>query len=162
MICQHCGKNEATTHIRKIVNGETALYHLCGPCAGALGYKDVFSGFGLDLSKMFGSFLSDGQKGGPAATARCEKCGSSFEDIMKSGKIGCADCYSLHYNKLLPSLQRIHGKTVHEGKVSAGAGEEIKNERRITDLKALLSKAVEEQNFEHAAKLRDEIRSLEF
>ena len=46
MLCQNCGKYEATTHVKKIINGESAEAHLCSDCAKALGYNDVFGGFG--------------------------------------------------------------------------------------------------------------------
>ena len=49
MLCQNCGKNEATTHIKQVINGDTAERHLCSECAEHLGYGDAFSGFGLSL-----------------------------------------------------------------------------------------------------------------
>ena len=54
MLCQNCGKNEATTHLKRIINGEAAETHLCSQCAAALGYNSVFSDFGLNLSDLFG------------------------------------------------------------------------------------------------------------
>ena len=162
MICQNCKKNEATTHIKRIINGETAEYRLCKNCAISLGFSDSFSDFGINLSELFGGFLGDISVSSLSSRVlRCEKCGSSFEDIAKSGKIGCADCYSLFYDKLLPSIQRIHGKTRHEGKIAKSAGESLKREREISSLKQDLSKAIEEQNFEEAARLRDKIRETE-
>ena len=59
MLCQNCGKNEATTHIKQIVNGDMAESHLCAECAKNLGYSDMLSGFGLDLSEFLGGFLGD-------------------------------------------------------------------------------------------------------
>ena len=59
MLCQNCGKNEATTHIKRVVNGDTTETHLCAECAQHLGYGDMFSGFGLNLDDFFGSFLGD-------------------------------------------------------------------------------------------------------
>jgi hypothetical protein len=53
MLCQNCERNEATTHIKKVVNGETAETHLCADCAAHLGYGDFFSGFGLNLGEIF-------------------------------------------------------------------------------------------------------------
>lgn len=162
MLCQNCGKNEATTHLKRIINGETAETHLCSQCAEALGYDTMFSGFGLNLGDLFGGFFGDI----PVRTLsnrviRCEKCGCSFDDIAKSGMVGCADCYKTFYDKLVPSLLRIHGKTEHQGKFPQGASEEVKNAHKIAELKAELNKAIDEQNFEQAARLRDEIKNLE-
>ena len=117
MLCQNCGKYEATTHVKRIVNGESAEAHLCSDCAKALGYNDVFGGFGNTFGDLLGSFFGEPQVSAISSrTIRCEKCGNTFNDIVNSGKIGCADCYTTFYDKLLPSLQRIHGKTRHEGK----------------------------------------------
>ena len=53
MLCQNCGKNEATTHIKQVINGDTAERHLCSECAEHLGYGDAFSGFGFDVAGLF-------------------------------------------------------------------------------------------------------------
>ncbi|MBR1810586.1 MAG: UvrB/UvrC motif-containing protein [Clostridia bacterium] len=162
MLCQNCQRNEATTHIRRIVNGTAAEYHLCGECAVKLGYASPFGGLGLGLGELFGSFLGDVSISRLSSRVlRCEKCGCTFEDIVKNGKVGCADCYKLFYDKLLPSVQRMHGQTKHVGKVPQGAGESVKTESRIETLKDRLNKAIDEQNFELAAQLRDEIKALE-
>lgn len=162
MLCQNCKKNEANTQIKRIVGGEAAEYRLCKGCAAALGFLDSFSDFGLNFSEMFGGFLGDSPVSTLSnRTIRCEKCGSTFDDIVKAGKIGCADCYGLFYDKLLPSLQRIHGRTRHEGKIAQSAGEEIKKERKIKELQREMDGAIQEQNFEYAAKIRDQIRDIE-
>lgn len=59
MLCQNCGKNEATTHIKQVINGDTAERHLCSECAEHLGYGDAFSGFGFDVAGLFGNFFGD-------------------------------------------------------------------------------------------------------
>ena len=131
MLCQNCGKNEATTHIKQIVNGDMAESHLCAECAQNLGYSDMLSGFGLDLSEFLG---------------------------------GCAECYRTFYDELLPSIQRIHGRIKHSGKASSGAIDQPKEEtkeEKIAKLKTQMDEAVAAQEFEQAAKLRDEIKSLE-
>ena len=165
MLCQNCGKNEATTHIKQIINGDMAESHLCSDCASHLGYSDVFSGFGLNLSGLFGGFLGDMMPSISAGKSpRCPKCGTSFEEIVRSGKVGCADCYRTFYDKLLPSIQRIHGKIKHSGKVTNSAPVESKEEtteEKIEKLKIAMNEAVAKQEFETAAKIRDEIKALE-
>lgn len=161
MLCQNCQKNEATTHIKRIINGEATQTHLCSECAKSLGYDSVFSDFGFNFSDMLSSFFNDAASTMLSGhTLRCEKCGSTFNDIVRSGKIGCADCYRTFYDKLAPSLERIHGRTVHEGKIPNGnAG--LKTENKIAALRQELNEAVAQQNYEKAAKLRDEIKALE-
>ncbi len=161
MLCQNCGKYEATTHVKRIVNGESAEAHLCSDCAKALGYNDVFGGFGNTFGDLLGSFFGEPQVSAISSrTIRCEKCGNTFNDIVNSGKIGCADCYVTFYDKLLPSLQRIHGKTRHEGKNPTIIKAEVTNVNPIEDLEEQLRIAIDEQNFEKAAQLRDKINEL--
>ena len=165
MLCQNCGKNEATTHIKQIINGDMAESHLCADCASHLGYSDMFSGFGLNLSELFGGFLGDMMPSISSGNSpRCPKCGTSFDEIARDGRVGCADCYRTFYDKLLPSIQRIHGKIKHSGKTVSAAPEQQKVEsveEKIEKLKAAMNDAVAKQDFENAAKIRDEIKALE-
>lgn len=164
MLCQKCGKHEATTHIKQVINGEFTQMYLCSECAAKAGYGDVFSDFGFDLNNLFGSFFSQPKYTLASKTERCSKCGTSFGEIVKSGKIGCADCYEKFYDMLVPSIQRIHGKTRHNGKtveIKQEQKPEETLEEKIEKLKNRLSEAVEKQEFEDAARLRDEIKSLE-
>ncbi|MBQ6163596.1 MAG: UvrB/UvrC motif-containing protein [Clostridia bacterium] len=167
MLCQNCKRNEASTHIRRIVNGTAAEYHLCPECADKLGYASSLGGLGLGLGELFGSFLGDIPISRLSnRVLRCEKCGCSFDDIVKSGKVGCADCYELYYDKLLPSLRKIHGQTVHVGKKPRGSEGETSRQSapaadKTAELKQKLADAITEQNFELAAVLRDEIRRTE-
>lgn len=178
MLCQNCEKNEATTHIKQIINGEMTETHLCRDCARVLGAGDMLSEFNFSLSDLFGGFFSDMlPAAGRGATVRCPQCGSSFDDIVNSGKLGCAQCYEVFYEKLQPSLQRLHGKIRHSGKVGCAAGGEKaqaaakpavpaiaeqkqSDEERLTALQEQMDEAVKEQNFELAASLRDEIKAI--
>lgn len=167
MLCQNCNKNEANTHIKQIVNGERTETHLCSDCANHLGYNDVFSDFDLNFNGFFGGLLGDMIS--PVLLGnvkRCEKCGSSYNDIVREGKVGCADCYRTFYDKLAPSIQRIHGKIHHTGKTGTAAAQEAVKEKadnteKIAGLKEDMDEAVKTQNFEEAARIRDEIKALE-
>ena len=159
MLCQSCEKKQATTHIKTILNGELKEYNLCSECAQKLGYGSFFGGFGFDLDKLFGSFM-DGM-GSTKIKKRCQCCGSSFEDIAKSGKVGCAECYDTFYEELLPSIQRIHGRTSHTGKLAHSAGTEVKLRNEIARYRSELEQAIKAQEFEKAAELRDKIIELE-
>ncbi len=162
MLCENCGKREATTHIKHVENGEARQLDLCSECAANLGYEDIFGGFGFNLSELFTNFFGDNTARLPDKTVRCEKCGSSFNDIVKTGKVGCAECYRTFYKKLLPSIRQIHGKVNHIGKKPTNI-KEIKKPSKEDTVKRLseeLQSAVEAQNFEQAAVLRDRIKQL--
>jgi len=139
--------------------------HLCSDCASHLGYSDMFSGFGLNLSEFFGGFLGDIKTPLSAGKSpRCPKCGTSFDEIVRDGRVGCSDCYRTFYDRLLPSIQRIHGKIKHSGKTAVTATAQPKaetKEEKIEKLKAEMNNAVAKQDFENAAKIRDEIKALE-
>lgn len=166
MLCQKCSKREATTHIKRVINGEATESHLCADCASALGYDGFFGGFNFSIPNIFSSFFTDGLISlGSAKTERCEKCQSSFDDIVKSGMVGCSHCYEKFYDKLLPSIQRIHGKAKHNGKkppLYENEAQEVKisTDDLIKEKKAQMQVAIEKQDFERAAVLRDEIKEL--
>ena len=155
MLCQHCNKNEANMHMKRIINGRAAEVHLCSDCARSLGYGEAFSGFGLGFSDFLGDFLLKGEHS--SNVTRCHFCNKSFEEIAKDGKMGCAECYITFYDKLLPSLQRIHGKGTHIGKKPFGFNS---GTNRLEVLKEQLENAVRDQNFEEAVKIRDEINEI--
>ncbi len=159
MLCQACEKRQATTHIKTILNGELKEYNLCSECAHKNGYSSFFGDLNFDLDKLFGSFMDS--IGPSKIRKRCQCCGSSFEDIAKSGKVGCAECYDVFYDELLPSVQRIHGRTSHTGKLAHSAGTEVKVRNEIARYRAELEKAIKSQEFEKAAELRDKIKELE-
>lgn len=169
MLCQHCQKNEATTHIKTNINGEYAEYRLCSECAAELGYGGMFPDFTADFGGMLGSFLSAALPARSGAT-RCKSCGSTMNDIKKSGKVGCASCYELFFNELMPTIRSIHGNTEHIGKhpvieYTENREEEKKpaddKKAKLEALRAELKKAIEDENFERAAQLRDKIREQE-
>lgn len=158
MYCDHCGKNVATTHVKKTVNGKTTEAHLCAHCAAQQGIGSAFS---FDLGDFWGSLFAEPALRAQADTLRCPDCGSGFREIADAGRPGCPTCYLTFYDRLLPSIQRIHGKTQHTGKVAAQADNTVKKERRLQQLREKLNACIAEQDYETCAKLRDEILALE-
>jgi len=160
MLCEKCGKNHATTHIKTIVNGVVKEKNLCGYCAASEGYNS-FSHNSLTemLSSVFGDVLSSGSE---KATTRCNCCGASFSDIAETGKVGCSECYKTFYSELLPYLKRVHGSTRHAGKVPNRAPLIVKpKEDTVEGLRLKLNDLVRREMFEEAAVIRDKIKKLE-
>ena len=166
MLCQNCKKNEATTHIKRVINGEATESHLCSGCARSLGVGNFFDDFSLNLPDIFSGLFGDSTFAlGESRMDRCEKCGCCFDDIIKSGSVGCADCYEKFYQKLMPSINRIHGKAKHAGKVPVRNESKVQvkektPEEKLEELNREMEKAVAEQNFERAAIIRDEIKKM--
>lgn len=160
MLCQKCGQHTATTHIKTVINGKVTEQNLCGYCAAKEGYSN-FSGNSISglLSSMFGqSFKGDAS----SLENRCPCCGSTFVNIAETGKVGCAECYNLFLDELLPYLKRIHGSVNHTGKSPETKELVVTNTAdKISELKRKLAKLVAEENYEEAAKVRDEIKGME-
>ena len=85
----------------------------------------------------------------------------SYDDFQKTGKLGCGECYNVFSERLEPLLKRIHGNSEHHGKTPKKMEQSIKKYNELNDLKALLNKAIQSEEYEKAAELRDEIRKLE-
>lgn len=158
MICQSCKKNTATTFIQKTINGKTTSLHLCHECAAKQNLP-LWNGF--DLDNFWGNLFAEPSARAMADTVRCEGCGHSFREIVSSGKAGCPECYTTFYDRLLPSIERIHGKAHHVGKTPAGTTESKNTQKELQLLKTQLQDCIDKQEYEHCAELRDRIRELE-
>lgn len=172
MLCQKCNKNEATVHFRQNINGEVSEIHLCQQCAAQLGYDSVFneleqefSPFGalnMGFQKFLGSLFSQEMPSLNVPAARkCSYCGMTLEDFSQSAMLGCPHCYHEFLRDLMPYIQRIHGRTRHVGKIPTTAGKQLKLQRELTQLRKQLNDAVNAQEYEKAAELRDKIREIE-
>lgn len=169
MLCEKCNKNQAVTHIRQNINGVQSEMHLCENCAAQITekiggeYGKFFSDFGFGIDSMLGSlfgqdFLTESLLSAPEE--KCEMCGATLSSIKKTGNVGCKQCYETFREQLMPLIQRIHGKTTHNGRIPSVAEEKISVKNKIDDISKQLKNAIETENFEQAARLRDELKSL--
>ncbi len=170
MKCTHCNQREANTHIKKIINGKREEMHLCSECARELGVMNDFSFEPFHMDSFFGNLLGAGAAAlnSLAGIDRCTYCGSSFNDVVNSGQVGCAHCYDKFEDMLAPSIEKLHGRAKHVGKSVTYTeekdpepkAEETQPKSELESLKAELKKAVQEQRFEDAAVLRDKIKEI--
>ena len=157
MLCQCCSRNTATTRVKAIVGGELREYMLCTACAQRMGYGRLF---GISPGSLLGGFLKNLETSSEPFV--CPACEITFEEVARTGRVGCAHCYQAFYDKLIPAIQRIHGNTVHRGKSPERFHLREKGEpTQLAVLQEKLQKAVEKQEYERAAELRDRIRELE-
>ncbi len=161
MLCQNCKQMPATSHIHSVVGGVVNDTYLCSECAANL--KN--SGFSHnDIFDLLSSFLMSSDKSAED-TVTCECCGTSFEEITKTGRVGCGNCYKVFNKQLSPALVRIHGKMSHVGKGSGMTNDfeqtvdtaKTKADR-IEAMKKELEDAIKKEEYEKAAVLRDEIK----
>jgi protein arginine kinase activator len=118
MLCQSCGKNPATTELKIVSNGKLSELALCSECARQLGYGNLFTYLGYRIGDIARELFSGEEE---ADEVRCRCCGSSFSDIVRRGRVGCAECYRVFADRLLPMIRQIHGSDVHRGKSPAGS-----------------------------------------
>jgi len=147
-------------------NGNQVHLSLCSECAAKKGVG-LFNLGGASLPKLLGSFfgfgpLGMGQVQPSIATGKtCPNCGVSLITIGQHGRLGCSTCYEVFKEHLEPTLRRIHGNTVHTGKLPKKGAGKVKLQRQIEQLKSELQAAVANEQYEKAAELRDRIKELE-
>jgi len=162
MLCDVCGKNPATVHLTEIINEQMTELHLCETCAQAKS-QEMEQQFGLgDL--LAGLVESD--KAGSSAekeglALKCPNCKLTYVDFKKIGRLGCGECYTTFKKYLGPLLKRIHGSGQHLGKSPLKMARVLKKKIDAQDLRSKLQKAIEMEEFEEAARIRDQIRELE-
>lgn len=160
MSCDICGKNDATVHLTEIVDGEMTKMHLCEECARKKG-AEMEEHFGLSdlLAGLADLDVKLPQK--EESKIECPNCGLTYQDFKKIGRLGCGQCYTAFEKILAPLIKRIHGSTQHFGKIPGRTPKMAKAPDRMRDIRSRMRRAIETEEFEEAAKLRDEIRKLE-
>ncbi|MEY2492563.1 MAG: protein arginine kinase activator [Verrucomicrobiota bacterium] len=158
MLCDVCKCNDATVFLTQILDGKMQKVNLCEACSKEKGVQDP-TGFALaDLLLGIGA-AEEIEKGG--STTRCPVCGFTQADFKKTGRLGCSTCYTAFSEGLGSLLKAMHKGTEHVGKLPARAQLTLALSDRMKTLTENLRKAVEEENYETAASLRDEIKQLE-
>jgi protein arginine kinase activator len=164
MPCEQCREREAVIHLTQIVNEQVTTLHLCERCAAEKGVDSP----GAQPKTPLGTFLAAmGQEAEQTQAPRpetCVRCGGSLQDFRESGRLGCPDCYRSFEVPLRDLLRRLHGSTHHMGERYAeegGTRPPPAQRQQATELREQLRLAVETENFELAAELRDRLRVME-
>ena len=142
MICEKCKKNTATVHLKQNINGSIKETFLCPVCAQEEG---IVAG---NFFSLFSYPAKSTQK------AQCPSCKNTFDFYKKTGRFACPDCYSAFSDSVEGILKKIHKTSEHKGDMSS-------DPTKLDKLKIELRDAIECENFEKAAQLRDDIREIE-
>ena len=164
MLCENCGKREANVRYSENINGVKKEMHLCEECSQKLGISSK-----IDFSTPeFMPFLNEVKQ------LTCDSCGSTFEDIINSGRYGCANCYDVFEDRMDPILKKLQGANRHNGRLGKISDNKVKFEEKdkvsneqgtnesnkLEKLQNDLKLAIKEERYEDAAKLRDEIKKM--
>ncbi|MFP4623036.1 MAG: UvrB/UvrC motif-containing protein [Gemmatimonadota bacterium] len=162
MLCDNCGKNEAVIHLTQIVDNKMGTFHLCEACAAEKGLETESEVGSLPLTDFLAQMSQDKPAGGASRSVECEFCGLTLDDFKQTGRLGCPHCYVTFDSHLRSLFRRLHGASQHVGKVylppDSTAAERVE---QLSRLRRKLDGAVEREEFERAAQIRDQIRELE-
>lgn len=162
MLCEKCKKNPATVHMQQFVHGVKKEMHLCQECSFKMempiSLENIFQGF-LDQMKHMGHPYDKVQYKPQNLT--CTRCGMVFNEFKTNGKLGCDSCYQAFHKPVEALIKNVQGSTRHGGKFPQRSGVILLQKRQVEELRVGLKAAIELENFEEAARIRDEIKELE-
>ncbi len=162
MLCDNCKKNKAVFLVKEIMMGEERDIYLCQSCAFDKGLTEVVFDFKFNLKNFINSVIEvdDTIEELLSNNKVCEKCGTSLNEILEDGLLGCAHCFV----SFMPVLTQIYSKVFntkeHYGKIPIKLEKEVEILKRLEEYKIELQKAIKEENYERAAFLRDKIKEL--
>lgn len=169
MLCEFCKKNEATVHITKIINGVKQEFNLCEKCANENGEFnfvpkiDFFSSpftFQNVLSGMMDYIANSNNTAQHNLDVTCSNCNLNFEEFKRTGLVGCSNCYKNFGSTLIPIIKRVQGNLEHTGKIPKRVGKNLIHKKKLIELKNELQKCIDNEEYEKAAKIRDEIKEI--
>lgn len=156
MLCTECKKNNATVFFKQSINGSTTELCLCQECAEKHGFLTGTSLFN-ELFKM----PNISGAGAKISHKVCSLCGSDENNFIKDGKVSCPVCYETFADELYSPIKRIHGNVSHIGRAPMKLKRQNDKKHKLDELKKQLNDAVQKEEYENAAIIRDKIRELE-
>ena len=157
-LCELCEKNPASVHYTEIAEARVAKLFICRGCAEERGLLEE----GPDVDQLLSSLAKpESETAPPAPALRCSRCGLTFAQFQERGRLGCPSCYAGFGDSLLKLLQEIHRQTRHTGRRPGGSAAGGEARERLGHLRRELELAVRTEDYERAARLRDDIRAAE-
>ena len=159
MKCQSCA-SPATVHLTDIVNGQKKELHLCDACAEQ---QQFIKKQELNLPKILETLISQhvGQLTDELSRLTCPACGIKYMEFRAEGRLGCPHDYDVFRAGLEPLLKRIHRSCRHNGKSPKLGTDMASRQQQWVELRRQLRAAVDAENYEDAARIRDLIRQKE-
>jgi protein arginine kinase activator len=154
--CDLCGKAEAKMKVSQLdKDGKMTELAICADCARKRGLSEVEKGKpgAAEILAELKARVEDAD-----VKIVCRRCGMTYAEFKRLGRVGCADCYVAFHNQLLPLIRRIHGAGQHVGKSTKGGRKQAHERMNAERLKDALATAVKDEDYEKAAALRDQLR----
>ena len=160
MLCEICHQAEATVHIIESIEGKQTVQNLCEACAQKRHVGELLAKPVTAIHELLASLLQfDAPQTTKALGRPCPSCGQTYARFRDVGRLGCAHCYVAFQDWLLPLIRQFHQAEEHRGRGSAPPAETPG--RKLEALRAALQRAVAEEQYEEAARLRDRIHRLD-
>ena len=164
MQCQICNNNDATIHLTEITDGARSEMHICEQCAADQGIA-VKSHIPINelLSSLLAAQPADDEFADPAEQqTACPTCGFTLDQFRKEGVLGCPNDYEVFAKSLQPLIEKAHcGKISHRGKLPSRTPQDTRKQAELLNLRQQLDAAVQNEDYELAAQLRDKISEKE-
>ncbi|MAT14289.1 MAG: DNA helicase UvrBC [Planctomyces sp.] len=161
--CSRCSKI-ATLHITEINEGKVDELHLCESCAKMYlnqppsNLEEEFPAVEVEFAELM---EEDEPEDNPAEEIACPSCGITYKEFRSKGRLGCPQDYIVFKPQLFGLLDNIHNATQHKGKYPKRAPEASQKQFELIKLRNELNEAVQQEDYEEAARLRDKINSLQ-
>ncbi len=161
MKCETCNINEATIHLTQVVNGVVKTVHICQECAEKNGVNLQNPISVTDILMGINGLTNDIEPMDISFDQSCPACKMRRSDLKnKHGRLGCPKCYESFMGEMTAVISAMHHSTQHIGKIPARAGVEERQKAKIATLRQKLNQMVAQENYEEAARIRDQIRSI--
>ena len=167
MLCPECNKREASIHLTQIVNNQKISVSMCQECAEKFGFHSPLDNIPFPLAEILSGMsknLPETRKQTHTEKLVCPKCNMTFEEFASKGRFGCGSCYTAFRPSLEMIMRKIHGASLHRGQNPGAAPEgmecdtpPIREEERLAQE---LNKAIDDEDFERAAELRDKLKAM--
>lgn len=160
MVCEQCKERDAVVNLTKIKDNTVTHQHLCERCAAEQGVETSVAQPKTSALTDFLQAVNQQATAVPGDQAACHFCGATARDFRQSGRVGCARCYGAFERALRELLRRLHGSHQHKGRrYVPPAAEVVEQAGQLDQLRDRLQRAVEAEQFELAAELRDRLRA---
>jgi len=162
MLCDDCGERPAEIQLTTIEESEMKTHHLCTVCAAAKGVSATPSAKAplVDFLAQLGK--TEQQESSREPSEPCPYCGTTSTDFRRTGRLGCAECWAHFDSRLRGLVRRLQGSAQHVGKLYVHSGSDLGDQlAQLAGMRRRLQRAIETEDFETAADLRDRIREME-